>query len=111
MWAKQNHLISTRDLQEVAAQVQESGEDQAIDAQAKQIAGSLFQRLKNARSTKPLEFPLLPSFVTGPASHFTAGLAGLLLVISAFCGSRFRIVVLIAAAGGLLSLHWLGMAW
>ncbi|HEV3021651.1 MAG TPA: hypothetical protein VGX76_04265, partial [Pirellulales bacterium] len=108
LWIKSN--VSTEELQEVAAQVQEGAEGQAIDAQAKQIAGSLFERLNNFHK-KPLELRVVPQFVTNPLCNFTAGLAGLLLVVSSFCESRLRVVVLLVLAAALFAGHWLGMAW
>ena len=53
----------------------------------------------------------VPGFVTSPVSHFTAGLAGLLLVTSAFYGSRLKIVVLLVVAAALVAGHWLNFAW
>jgi hypothetical protein len=106
-WIKQNELVGTQELEQVAAQVQDGAQGDALATQSKKIAGSILERLKNA---KPLELAAVPDSITGPVSHFTAGIAGFLLIASAVCTSRLKVFVLWIAAVALfvvgLSLPW-----
>ena len=106
LWIKQN--VSPEEFEQAAAQMQEGAEKEAVAAQAKEVASSMFKRM---RSAKPLKIAVLPGFLTEPASHFTAGLAGLLLILSAFCASRLKVIVLLVMAAALVrgALVQLGM--
>ena len=106
LWIKQN--VSPEEFEQAAAQMQEGAQKEAVAAQAKEVASSMFKRM---RSAKPLKIAVLPGFLTEPASHFTAGLAGLLLILSAFCASRLKVIVLLVMAGGLFAAHWFSLAW
>jgi serine/threonine protein kinase len=76
LWVRQNSQAWEQDLKKLA--------DQARAQQTAPDMKALQEQLSRERATKPLELPLVPAVITGLFDSFNPGVAGLLLVLSAF---------------------------
>ncbi|HEX8199610.1 MAG TPA: serine/threonine-protein kinase [Isosphaeraceae bacterium] len=96
-WMHQNRLISGREITDLATQAIETRDiTQAQKALQSKVA--TLQRVAT-RTTRPLALPLLPARVAGLFRGFNPGVAGLILVASAFFrGWRLGLFVVPAAA-------------
>ena len=95
LWVHQNEIVSSEQIKDVAVKTMESNDP--------------LKAMKNAQidvkvpvKTKPLELGFLPRFISESFNGFHAGIAGLILVVSAFVwGSR---VGFFAIPGALVTL-------
>ena len=102
MWLHQNHIL--HDVGNVASQTIEQAQQQGatdetarqVKQQVQQAASSIWERARNA---KPLRLPIVPASLGSFLGSVKAGLAGLLLILSAFCTDWKKIAVCLVGAG------------
>jgi eukaryotic-like serine/threonine-protein kinase len=96
LWINQNKLISAKEIENLASTaVKTKDASEAADA----AAAKTKKVQERARDAKPLDLPPIPKAVTNLFRDFNPGVAGLLLIVSAFFGGwRLTLFVVPSAA-------------
>jgi eukaryotic-like serine/threonine-protein kinase len=102
-WVRQNDLVSGRQLSQAAEAIQKSGEvPKRLEELQEEFQG--MQKEVQAKETKPLNLAGVPTAVTSLFDSFNPGVAGVILILSAFLGGwKAGVVGWLGAA-----IAWLG---
>jgi hypothetical protein len=98
LWVKQNKIITRERLATLSTTVKDQSSDIVGGVDATKITGAAQNVVDTSVQSKPLDLPMVPSFLTRLFDGWAPGIAGAMLVLSAFFSGPSLGIFLVPAA-------------